>query len=87
MTALALEFDALDAVDAPQRRLVAVRGSVDAPRRAGSRTLDASLTDAWALVTAGRIAACPVCAGPLSPRLSAAGAAGAHCGGCGSSLD
>jgi hypothetical protein len=89
MSALAFDFSYDEVAHAPKpsRRLYAVRGSVDATH-APVRTLDDLLGGAWASLTAGRDATCPVCAGTMRSRYSPeAGIAGGPCDGCGSSLD
>jgi isoaspartyl peptidase/L-asparaginase-like protein (Ntn-hydrolase superfamily) len=55
---------------------------------AAARTLDDVLTAAWAAVSEGHEAVCPVCAGAMVPRWSAgAGAVGGRCADCGATLD
>ncbi len=51
--------------------------------RGGEATLDALLVGAWEGLSARRPVACPVCAGPMNPRV---GAAAGDCGDCGSRL-
>jgi len=51
--------------------------------RGGEATLDALLVGAWEGLSARRPVACPVCAGPMNPRV---GAAAGDCGDCGSQL-
>jgi hypothetical protein len=51
-------------------------------------TLADLLSDAWAAVSTGAVAECPVCAGSLQPRWSAgAGVVGGRCGDCGATLE
>ncbi|MEA2168430.1 MAG: hypothetical protein QOF76_1730 [Solirubrobacteraceae bacterium] len=127
MTALAFDFNYEDGVDPapkPQRRLYAVRGTVDdavdasliaalpgpataaggapaAPfsaRRRAPKTfssgaaprLDVLIGGAWEALTGGTSSACPMCAGTLVPRLTAAagrGAAGGRCSDCGTTIE
>ncbi len=52
-------------------------------RRGGEATLDELLVGAWEGLSAHRSVACPVCAGPMTPR---SGASGGACGDCGAHL-
>jgi len=52
-------------------------------KRGGEATLDELLVGAWEGLSARRPVACPVCAGPMNPRV---GVAAGDCGDCGSQL-
>jgi hypothetical protein len=57
-------------------------------RASAEPTLAVVMADAWAAVSTGAAAECPVCAGSLEPRWSAgAGAVGGRCGDCGTTLE
>ena len=59
-----------------------------AGRAATGPTLDTVLSAAFAAVTAGAPAACPICDGRMEPRWSAgAGSVGGRCTDCGTTLD
>jgi hypothetical protein len=51
-------------------------------------TLAVVMAEAWAAVSIGAAAECPVCTGSLEPRWSAgAGVVGGRCGDCGATLE
>ena len=85
MTAMTL----LDAPWRPPLLDAADHGRGATPASRGGPTLDDVIVGVWEGLASGRAAACPVCAGPLTPRYGAAGAApvAARCRDCGSELD
>ncbi len=57
-------------------------------RAPGMPTLESVLVDAWNDVTAGEHTECPVCAGPMQPRWTAAArVVGGRCEDCGTTLE
>ena len=51
-------------------------------------TLAVVMAEAWAAVSTGAVAECPVCAGPMQPRWTAgAGVVGGRCSDCGTTLE
>jgi hypothetical protein len=57
-------------------------------RAAAAPTLETLLVDAWNDVSAGTVAECPICAGPMQPRWTAsARVVGGRCEDCGTTLE
>jgi hypothetical protein len=69
-----------------------VSATLAAPRQRLHAPPEPTLADvvgtAWAAVSTGAAAECPVCTGSLEPRWSAgSGVVGARCGDCGATLE
>ena len=57
-------------------------------RATAAPTLEALLVEAWNDVSAGTAAECPICAGPMQPRWTAAArVVGGRCDDCGTTLE